>query len=405
MDIGRSTPLLGGLSARSFMHRHWQKAPLLVRQAVPASTLASAPVISRAGLFELAARSDVESRLIERDGERWKVREGPVSRRALPTLKTSGWTLLVHGVDLHVDAAHRLLSEFRFAPDARLDDVMVSYASDGDGDGPHVDTYDVYLLQLQGTRRWRIGRVDAPSLRADTPLKILDRFEATDEWLLEAGDMLYLPPGWGHDGVAAGECITCSIGFRAPRRHRLAADVLERILDLAAPDDDVLFGDPSQRATTEPARIPMRLHRFADAAIDRLVGNAQATACALGEVLSEPKPGVAFGAGASDSNPPLVHRASTKARAAQRPASQAGVADGVVLDRRSRMLYDDRHVFINGESFRATGRDAALIRRLADQRELAGRDVALLSREARALLDHWVEDGWLRLDRSPGVKD
>ncbi len=139
----------------------------------------------------------------------------------------------MQGVDLHDEAAHRLLQRFRFVPDARLDDVMVSYASDGGGVGPHIDSYDVFLLQIAGRRRWRIGRVTRPRLRDDVPLKMLAGFKATEDWLLEPGDMLYLPPGWAHNGIAVGECLTASIGFRAPHAAGLAADALQRLADAA----------------------------------------------------------------------------------------------------------------------------------------------------------------------------
>src|SRR4051812_14940872 len=195
MDITLSTPLLGGLAPRTFMRRHWQKKPLLVRAAMPAAALAA---IGRAEVFGLAAQDEVQSRLIEQRDGRWRLRHGPFARRALPPLSRPHWTLLVQGVDLHLEAAHRLLSAFRFVPDARLDDLMVSYASEGGGVGPHVDSYDVFLLQLQGRRRWRVGPCDDPAFQSGLPLKILERFEPQHDWLLEAGDMLYLPPGWAH---------------------------------------------------------------------------------------------------------------------------------------------------------------------------------------------------------------
>ena len=208
MDVNEALPLLGGLSPAAFMKRHWQKKPLLVRQAWPEVE----PPLPRPGLFDLAASDAVESRLVERRPDGWKVKNGPLSRRALPPVARAGWTLLVQGLDLHVEAAHRMLSRFRFVPDARLDDLMVSWASPGGGVGPHIDSYDVFLLQVQGRRRWRIGKVTDASLHEDAPLKLLRHFEPSDEWLLEPGDMLYLPPNWGHDGVAeGGECMTCSI--------------------------------------------------------------------------------------------------------------------------------------------------------------------------------------------------
>jgi 50S ribosomal protein L16 3-hydroxylase len=368
-DPTRPLALLGGLTPRTFMRRHWQKRPLLIRQALPGGV----PFLSRAGLFDLAAREGVESRLVVADDHAWTLRHGPFSRRALPALARPRWTLLVQGVDLHLDAAHDLMSRFRFVPDARLDDLMVSWASDGGGVGPHFDSYDVFLLQVQGVRRWHIGRLADPRLEPGMPLKILSNFEAEQEWRLEPGDMLYLPPRWAHEGVAEGECMTASIGFRAPGRAELGREVLQCLLDgVEAPDVDPLYRDPSQPATVTPARVPEALRRFAGDAVERLLRAPRALDAALGEMLSEPKPGVWFDAGTS-----LPEDA------------------GAVLDRRTRMLYDDRHVFINGESFRAGGRDATLMRRLADARRLAPRERRALGADALDLLDQWAEAGWV----------
>ncbi|MFE8645748.1 JmjC domain-containing protein [Sphingomonas sp. NCPPB 2930] len=369
MDTSLPLTLLGGLSADTFMRRHWQKKPLLVRGAIasPGDLLPA-----RADLLALAARDDVESRLIVGDGAGWKMRQGPLARRALPSLNQPRWTLLVQGLDLHHGGAHGLLEHFGFLPAARLDDVMVSFATDGGGVGPHFDSYDVFLLQTQGRRRWRIGKQKDLSLLENVPLKVLANFEPEQEFVLEPGDMLYLPPRYAHDGIAEGECMTCSIGFRAPRRGELAQDILQRMAEHAAEDDDTLYADPRQPAVAHPGAIPASLEHFARAAIADLLEDGDAVACALGEYLTELKSQVWFEGGAT-----------------------FDPAGGVRLDRRTRMLYDARHVFINGESFRAGGRDARLVQKLADQRWLEARDVAKASEGARELLATWCEDGWL----------
>ena len=170
---------------------------------------------------------------------------------------------------------------------------MLSYASDGGGVGPHVDSYDVFLLQAQGRRRWRIAAPKGAgpgALVADAPLKILANFEAEQAWLLDAGDMLYLPPGWSHEGVAEGECVTCSIGFRAPGRDELAREVLQRAIDASDCDPaGALYRDPRQPAVEQPGRIPVALQRFAAQAVARALTDVDGLACALGELLSEPK--------------------------------------------------------------------------------------------------------------------
>ncbi len=371
IDVAASTPLLGGLSPAQFMRRHWQKKPLLIRQAIAGVS----PPLGRAALLALAQRDDVESRLLVRHADRWSLRQGPVARRALPPFARPGWTLLVQGLDLHVEAARDLLDRFRFVPEARLDDLMVSYASDGGGVGPHFDSYDVFLLQVSGRRRWRIGRQRDHSLRLGLPLKILANFEPEQDWVLEPGDMLYLPPHWAHDGSAVGgDCMTCSIGMRVPGRADLARNVLQRALDeTEAPESDTLYRDASQEATAEPGRIPPALAAFTADAIARFMADPQSLACALGEVLSEPKPRVWFEEGKA-----------------------ATLSGGVRLDRRSRMLYDEQHIYLNGESYRAGGRDARAMRRLADRRRLDAAAVARLSAEARQMLGEWSRAGWVR---------
>lgn len=361
------TRLLGDLSAAQFMRRHWQKKPLLIRQAIPGFK----PVLGRSQLFDLAGQEAVESRLIVRKGQGWTLKQGPFKRSALPPLKQPGWTLLVQGVDQHVDAVHDLLQRFRFVPDARLDDLMISWASEGGGVGPHFDSYDVFLLQASGQRRWRIGRQKDLTLQPDVPLKILQHFEPEEEHLLDAGDMLYLPPRWAHDGDAVGDdCMTCSIGFRAPQRGGLAGELLQRMADEL--DDETLYRDPDQPATAHPGAMPAGLEAFAADALQRLLAERQSLACALGEVMTEPKPRIWFDEAQGD-----------------------WVAGAVRLDRRTRMMYDLRHVFINGESFRAGGADARLMQHLADARSLDARQVQRASPGAQALLQDWFEAGWL----------
>ena len=352
------------------MARHWQRSPLLARGAIPDFR----PPISRSALFALAARDEVESRLVRRTGrDRWLLAHGPFARGELPSLEESDWTLLVQGVDLHRDPVHALLREFRFVPDARLDDLMISWASDGGGVGPHVDNYDVFLLQARGRRRWRIARRFEPALDARAPLKVLRRFVAEEEYLLEPGDLLYLPPHWAHEGVAiGGDCMTFSIGMRAPERGALGAELLQRLAENAGGDAE-LYRDRGQAATRNPASIPPRLLGFARDAVEQLAARPASIARALGEVMSEPKPGVWF----------------TKRSKPWRPGF-------VELDRRTRMLYDERQVFINGEAVAVGGRDAALLRALADNRSLDAKRVRGASRNVRQLLAAWFAAGWLR---------
>ena len=200
-------PLLGGLSAREFLRRHWQKAPLLVRGAVP--DMGGPP--GRRELFSLAQRADIESRLVARRAGRWSVRHGPIPRAHLARLPGRDWTLLVNGVNLHCRRAERLLRRFAFVPQARLDDVMVSFAAPGGGVGAHCDSYDVFLLQDSGRRIWRLERPRSFAPVPGAPLQLIGDFRPDEEYLLEPGDLLYLPPGWGHEGVALSASRTWSI--------------------------------------------------------------------------------------------------------------------------------------------------------------------------------------------------
>ncbi|MBE0474296.1 cupin domain-containing protein [Rhodoferax sp.] len=378
MDVTQALPLLGGISPQVFMKRYWQKKPLLVRQAVPGFK----PLLDRAQLFELAANEDAQTRMvIQEPGSKpgWRFKHGPFQRRALPPLKQPGWTILVQGVDLHHDRVHALMNQFRFVPDARLDDLMISYATDGGGVGPHYDSYDVFLLQALGQRRWRIGRQKDLSLQPDVPLKILANFEPEVEYVLEPGDLLYLPPRYAHDGIAEGECMTYSIGFRIPNRAELARELLQRLAEEAEDEVGVaLYRDPDQPAVDQPAEIPARMLEFAQDALQDALQDSRALARGLGEYMTEPKPNVWF-----------------EARPVSPKEGQVLQTRGIRLDRRTRMMFDVHHIFINGESFSASGRDATLMRALANARILSGREVIKLSAQASELLTSWCAAGWL----------
>jgi len=371
MDINTPLTLLGGLTASQFMRKHWHKKPLLVRQAIPGF---KAP-IPRARLLAMAGEEGVESRLIQQlEGDNWKLSHGPLSRRSLPALTKPGWTVLVQGLDMHDAKAHELLQQFRFVPEARLDDLMISFATDQGGVGPHFDSYDVFLLQAHGKRRWRIGRQKDLSLQPGKPLKVLSHFEPEEEFVLEPGDMLYLPPKWAHDGVAEGECMTYSIGFRSPDRSELGRELLLRMSDESdEPETPVIYRDPKQEAVSNPALIPEAMYDFAREALKKAMAEPLALERALGEYLSDPKPNVWFEHG--DEN---------------------GMFESVVLDRRTRMMYDAKHIFINGESYLAGGRDATLMRKLADTRALSRKDLATASDDALELLSSWFDAGWVR---------
>jgi len=252
--------LLGGMTAREFMRDYWQKKPLLIRQAIPDF---ESP-IDADELAGLALEEEVESRLVIEHGERpWELRRGPFAEDEFGKLPEREWTLLVQAVDQFVPEVGELLEHFRFLPSWRIDDVMISYAAPGGSVGPHFDNYDVFLLQGAGQRHWQIGQMcDSDSaLLEHADLRILADFQATDEWTLEPGDMLYLPPRLAHSGVAVDDCLTYSVGFRAPS----AAEVLTHFTDFLSqylPDED-RYTDADAQPVSDP-------HQIQHDALDRL---------------------------------------------------------------------------------------------------------------------------------------
>ena len=365
-------------SVDEFLAQYWQRAPLLVRQAFPGI---QAPLEPRA-LMRLAGDDAVQSRLVSSAAGSWTLDHGPFRLKDLPPLGRKNWTLLVQGVNLHDDAAHRLMSAFRFLPDARLDDLMISLAGDQGGVGPHWDSYDVFLVQLWGTRRWQIAPPGEDTLRPDLPLKILERFSPTETWLLEPGDMLYVPPGWAHDGVAQGPCMTASVGFRAPSRQEFLRDFLAEAA-YEPGGDDPRFSDQGRAPARNAAQLPDDLHQtLFDWASSWRPSQTDINEF-IGRFLTEPAAHVFF-----DSNDALSATAFGKAAA----------SSGIRLDRRTRMLYRGRMVFINGECHRPTRlRSLSFVCRLADQGRLgpAESERAMRDLEIAALLYEWAQSGWL----------
>lgn len=377
MRIMNRTTLLGGMSPHAFMRRHWQKQPKLIRGAIPGfGGLITLPELQR-----IAARDDVESRLVARNaaGHGWTLAHGPFRKRDFDALPASRWTLLVQGLNHIVPAADALLRRFSFISYARLDDVMVSYAAPGGGAGPHIDSYDVFLLQGMGTRRWRISSQRGLALDPHAPLKILRGFEPREQWLLEAGDMLYLPPDVAHDGVAVDACMTFSVGARAPSRQELAQEFLgylQERLDLAG-----MVGDRGLRPARHPGEIPAAM---VDASA-RLLGGIRWTRASvadfLGSYLSTPKPHIVF-----DSPPVLLDRTRFSVRAR---------AIGVRLDPKSIFLFRGRNFFLNGEVLQVPLDQAKALRVLADTRRHGAHET--LPAPLLALLHRWYCAGFLQL--------
>jgi 50S ribosomal protein L16 3-hydroxylase len=287
--------LLDGLSAAEFLRDYWQRKPLLIRGAIPHF---ESP-LDADELAGLACEEGIESRLVEAHGrdsqgnERlWQVREGPFDATTFAELPEGDWSLLVQAVDHYVPEVAELLAAFDFLPRWRLDDIMVSYAPPGGSVGPHVDQYDVFLLQGSGKRRWQLGgRVanDAPILEG-IDLRILERFEVTadQDWSLEPGDMLYLPPGWAHHGVSqSDDCMTFSVGFRAPSADEAItsfADYLGEQLPAS-----LRYADAGMTPPRDPAELDdAALARMRELILDTLDDPVQ-LAQWFGRVMTQPK--------------------------------------------------------------------------------------------------------------------
>lgn len=343
MPIDEAWPLLGGISPKRFMNEFWQKKPLLVRAAIPAFQLSKAagqPLtspLSFSDLTNLAGQNNVESRLVK--SQPWSLSRGPYKKNNIPTMDQKNWTMLVQGVNALHPAAETVMSWFRFIPEARLDDLMISIAGANGGVGPHIDSYDVFLLQMEGRRHWKISSQSDLSFKEDLPLKILKNFKASDDWVLEPGDMLYLPPNIAHDGVSldAG-CQTWSIGFRSPNYKELVNEILWRTTEALESDLALsqLYKDPGQKATLDPALIPEKLIEAVQKQLNQLKWSKSDVSCTLASILSEPKPQTIF-------SPPntLLDLPSFKKAISQ---------SGIVLAPASKSLYDMDFFYINGEN-------------------------------------------------------
>ncbi|MBA2352943.1 MAG: JmjC domain-containing protein [Burkholderiales bacterium] len=371
--------LLGKLSTRKFLREHWQKKPLLVRHAIPdlAERLKG---IDRHVLMELSARDDLESRLVLRERGRWQLRRGPFDKRDFRRLPPGGWTLLINGLDRVLPQASSLRLEFGFLPTARLDDVMASYASDGGGVGPHFDSYDVFLLQGPGMRRWRISAQQDLSLRNELPLKILKNFRSEQESLLDCGDMLYLPPHYAHDGIAVDECITYSIGFYAPSAAEIGVGFLDFLRDRL--EFAGMYQDADLKPQRHPALISRDMQRRISAMLETISWGSDDILAFIGQFLTEPGNDVFFEA-------PLRPMPSKRWAAAIRQ-------HGIHLDLKTRMLFDADALYINGERGKP-GFGFAALRQLADRRELA--PPLILERDGEALLYQWYRAGYIHAGR------
>ena len=370
----------------TFLRDTWQRKPLLIRNPWTAWQNPLDPD----ELAGLACEDHVESRLIKQARDAWKVEPGPIPETRFGKLGKAPWTLLVQAVDHHVPDVAALIAPFRFIPDWRIDDVMVSYASDGGGVGPHFDQYDVFLVQGLGTRRWQVGALcdDSTELLPHDDLRLLAHFEATDEWLLEPGDMLYVPPRFAHNGVAVGDdCMTYSVGFRAPSRSELIAHYVDDVLSGLSDDDR--YTDAGLLSASNPGEITADALASLHAMVLEHLADPTAFARWFGTYNSTPKnPDIDWSPETPISAQALRRHLSNSHPLHRNPASRFSFVrqpEGGVL------------LFVDGECFECAGEVAAFAELLCGGDEVVVDPATVASDEVVVLLVQLVNQGSLAL--------
>ena len=349
----KTLTLLGGISAQTFIKEYWQKKPLLIRGAIPDFE----GFLTPNELAGLACEDDVQSRLISYVKKQWKLEHGPFLEKRFTKLPERDWTLLVQSLNHHMQEASDLLQQFKFIPYARLDDLMVSYAPDGGGVGPHFDSYDVFLLQGCGQRLWRISKQEDLSLVEGAPLRILENFISEQEFILSAGDMLYLPPQVAHWGIAVGDCMTYSIGFRAPSAQELAGEFLNYLHEHRTLSG--MYVDPNLALQQHPAEIGDDMVKQVSSILNGLKWNDADVASFLGQYLSEPKSHIVFNAPKKMSLKAFEKRLQNH---------------GIKLNLKSQLLQVNNIFYLNGQVLDLDVYSFELMTRLADVRQLSAED-------------------------------
>ncbi len=365
--------LLGNLSVNEFLRDYWQKKPLLIRGALPQFN----GLLNPQQLIDLACTEDVQARLVTQRRGQFDLQYSPFEAEDFKIKGKTLWSVLVQGVNHHLPEAAKLLKAFDFIPHARLDDLMVSYAPPGGGVGPHFDSYDVFLLQGMGHRRWQISTQSDRTLIEGAPLRILKDFKIEQEWVLEPGDMLYLPPHCAHNGIAEDDCMTYSIGFRTPAYQELAEQFLVYLQDRIAVEG--MYADPDLETQIHPSEISEAMLNQVEQAIGQVRWDKEDIANFLGCYLSEPKPHIYF-------DTPERPLSLTKFKKSIKN-------NGLELNLKSQMLCQANNLFMNGEATPASCTDFELLRELADQRELSALTQA--SDELTEVLYQWYQDGYL----------
>ena len=342
--------LLNHLTPAQFLAEYWQKKPLLIRQAIPNFK----GLLSPNDLAGLACEDDVQARIIKHNKGKWSVQNSPFDEAIFAKLPKRDWTLLVQSVNHYLPEAADLLALFNFIPHARLDDLMVSYAPAGGGVGAHVDSYDVFLLQGTGKRSWKISAQTDLSLIENAPLKILKNFVSEQEWTLEAGDMLYLPPQIAHWGISeSDDCMTYSIGFRAPKTQELQHEFLSFLQDNIYADG--LYADADLKLQNHPAEIGDDMINKVSEMLQKITWGKKNVADFLGQYLTEPKLDIVF----------TPNRKISKAEFIKQLAAKT-----LHLDLKSQLLFTQNNFYLNGEKLNVPTTILNELKELADKRYL-----------------------------------
>jgi len=356
--------LLNQLTAAEFLAEYWQKKPLLIRQAIPNFQ----GLLTPDELAGLACEEEVQSRIVQNIDDTWLLTQGPFDEDTFTSLPERDWTLLVQSVNHHLPEAAKLLSQFNFIPHARLDDLMVSYAPIGGSVGAHMDSYDVFLLQGSGKRRWKINAQPDLTLVDNVPLRLLKHFVAEQEWVLEPGDMLYLPPNIAHHGISEDDdCMTYSIGFRVPKTQELIEGFLAHLQDTIQVDG--LYEDADLSLQEHPAAISDAMIEKVETMLQNIAWDKTIVSDFLGRYLTEPKPDVLYETSTDSMNIGEI---------AQLLADQS-----LWLDLKSQLLFTDTHFYINGEPLVVPDDIKEQVRELADKRCL---DTVNLNEQERLTL-------------------
>ena len=379
---------LSNFDIESFLRDYWQQKPLLIRGGFADWSNPLEPD----ELAGLACEPEVESRLIIGAQGSWAVEHGPLAEARFAALGQEPSTLLVQAVDHHVPEGAALLAPFRFIPNWRIDDVMVSYATDGGGVGPHFDQYDVFLIQGHGQRRWRVGQYcdENSALLPHEDLRLLADFHATDEWLLEPGDILYVPPRIAHDGVAVGDdCMTYSIGFRAPARHELVSSFADDLV--AEMEEDDRYGDPGLKTQSNPGEISAEALAALHKMVTEKLTDADAFARWFGAYTSAPKyPDVDWSPEEPASADDVRDWIAQSEPLTRNPASRFAFVrqdGGAVL------------LFVDGTSFETTGDAAAFAEMLCAQDSFAVDPAFARSETVMALIAQLYNQGSIAFDQ------